>query len=141
MSVAVLGESIARDLENSPFKYFQSHQNDPLGAAIVKEVIDCIEETGLISEARRNGTRFVRQLEQLADGEILNGVRGRGLMMAVDVCDKKRTEHICSELISKGFIVGNRGSLIRIDPPLTITENEFDMFLEAFAGIVQGIQS
>lgn len=141
VSVAVLGESIIRDQENSPFRYSQSHQNDPLGASIAKEVIDYIEEAGLISGTLRNGKRFVRQLEQLVDGEILKGVRGRGLMMAVDVGDKKLTELICIELISKGFIVGNRGSFIRIDPPLTITEYEFDMFIEAFAGIVQGIQN
>lgn len=141
VSVAVLGESIIRDLEDNSFRYSQSHQNDPLGASIAKEVIDYIEEAGLVSGTRKNGTRFVRQLEQLVDGEILKGVRGRGLMMAVDVGDKELTELICNELISKGFIVGNRGSFIRIDPPLTITESEFDMFIEAFAEIVQDIQS
>jgi len=141
VSVAVLGESILRDLENSSFRYSQSHQNDPLGASIVKEVIDHIEEAGLIPRSQKNGTRFIRQLEHLLDGEILKSVRGRGLMIAVDVRDNTLTERICNELISKGFIVGNRGSFIRIDPPLTITESEFDRFIEAFAGILQGIQS
>jgi len=141
VSVAVLGESITMDIENSSFKYSQSHQNDPLGASVVKEVIDYIEEAGLIAGTQRKGKRFVRQLEQLVDGEILTGVRGRGLMIAVDVCDSRSTELICNELINKGFIVGNRGSFIRIDPPLTITENEFDVFIETFKGILQGMQS
>jgi acetylornithine aminotransferase len=141
VSVAVLSEPIIRDLESNSFRYSQSHQNDPLGASIAKEVIDHIEESGLISRTQRNGKRFVGQLDNLVDGEILKGVRGRGLMIAVDVCNNKLTELICNDLLNKGFIVGNRGSFIRIDPPLTITENEFDMFMEAFAGIVQGIQS
>ena len=140
VSVAVLSETMIKELENKPFKYSQSHQNDPLGASIVQEVIDIIEEAGLISQALWKGTRFLRQLEQLVDGEILKEVRGRGLMIAVDVCDQKLAERICHELIDQGYIVGNRGSFIRIDPPLTITENEFDSFIEAFEGIVHGIR-
>lgn len=140
VSVAVLSDEMIIELEGKPFKYAQSHQNDPLGASIVKEVIDHIEETGLISRARRNGTRFLRQLEHLVDGELIKEVRGRGLMMAVDVCTQELTGQICKELIDQGFIVGNRGSFIRIDPPLTITENEFDDFIKAFEGVLQGIQ-
>jgi len=140
VSVAVLSEEMIKELEGKPFKYSQSHQNDPLGASIVKEVIDHIEETGLISRTRKNGTRFLRQLDHLVDGNTIKGVRGRGLMMAVDVCNLELTGQICKGLIDQGFIVGNRGSFIRIDPPLTITENEFDDFIKAFEGVLQGIQ-
>lgn len=140
VSVVVLSETSINELEIKPFKYSQSHQNDPLGASVVQEVIDICEDAGLISQAQRNGIRFLLQLEQLVDGEILKEVRGRGLMIAVDVCDQKLTEQICNELIDQGYIVGNRGSFLRIDPPLTITEDEFDSFVEAFEGIVHGIQ-
>lgn len=140
VSVAVLSETMIKELEIKPFKYSQSHQNDPLGASVVQEVIDISEEAGLISQAQRNGTRFLRQLEHLVDGEILKGVRGRGLMIAVDVSDQKLTDRICSELLDQGYIVGNRGNFLRIDPPLTITEVEFDSFVKAFEGIVHGIR-
>jgi acetylornithine aminotransferase len=140
VSVAVLGEKMIRELEKKPFKYSQSHQNDPLGASVVKEVVDYMEEAGLISGSHKKGILFREKLEHLLDGQILTEVRGRGLMMAVDVCDPETTERICSELLKKGFIVGNRGSHIRIDPPLTITQLEFDLFMEAFEGIVHRIQ-
>lgn len=140
VSVAVLSETVINELEIMPFRYSQSHQNDPLGASVVKEVIEIIEEADLISRVRLNGIRFKQQLEQLVDGEILKGVRGRGLMIAIDVCDQKLTERICSRLIDQGYIVGNRGNFLRIDPPLTITEDEFDSFIEAFKGIVHGIR-
>jgi acetylornithine aminotransferase len=139
VSVAVLSETMIKELGRRPFKYSQSHQNDPLGASVVKVVIDIIEEAGLISQTQLKGARFLGQLEHFVDGEILKGVRGRGLMIAVDVCDQKLTERICNELIDQGYIVGNRGSFIRIDPPLTITEDEFDSFIDAFEGIVHGI--
>ena len=137
VSVAVLNEILLKELADKPFKYSQSHQNDPLGAAVVKEVIDYIEEAGLISSTQKNGARFIQQLEQLVDGRILREVRGRGLMIAIEVCDQEMTERLCSELLGQGFIVGNRGSFIRIDPPLTITAREFDIFFEAFEGILK----
>jgi len=139
VSVAVLSENMIQELEEKPFKYSQSHQNDPLGASVVKEVIDQIEEAGLIYSTQKNGAGFIGQLEQLVDGRILREVRGRGLMIAIDVCDQEMTERLCSELLAQGFIVGNRGSFIRIDPPLIITASEFDIFFEAFEGIVQGV--
>jgi len=141
VSIAVLSEKTIRELEEKPFKYSQSHQNDPLGASVVKELIDYMEEAGLINDVQRKGKRFLGQLEKLVDGQILTEVRGRGLMMAMDVCDPKMTERLCSELLKQSFIVGNRGSHIRIDPPLTIKAEEFDHFLEVFEGILRGIQA
>ena len=137
VSIAVISESVIQELEKKPFKYAQSHQNDPLGASVVKEVIDTIEDNGLISQAERKGKRFKEQLEQLVDGRTLMSVRGRGLMIAVDVKDQKTTERIHNELIESGYIIGNRGSFLRIDPPLTIAKEELDQFIEDLGRIVR----
>lgn len=136
VSVAVLSSTVAKDLEERPFKYGQSHQNDPLGAAIVREVIQAIDDNNLIAEAERKGKLFLSQLNALVDNEIVLGVRGRGLMFAVDLINEQVGDKIYDELIEKGFIVCNRGSLFRIDPPLTISEAEFGKFTEVFDAIV-----
>ena len=52
-------------------------------------------------------------------------------MWAVDIKSERITNSIYDELIRKGYIVGNRGSSIRIDPPLTITEAEIGKSIEA----------
>jgi acetylornithine/N-succinyldiaminopimelate aminotransferase len=52
------------------------------------------------------------------------------LMFAVDIKNEEITGSICNELIKKGYIVGNRGSSFRIDPPLTITKTGIDRFIE-----------
>jgi adenosylmethionine-8-amino-7-oxononanoate aminotransferase len=49
-------------------------------------------------------------------------------------------EEIYSELISDGYLVGNRGGTLRIDPPLIITESEFEAFIDAFRTISGRIQ-
>ncbi|MDJ0958641.1 MAG: aspartate aminotransferase family protein, partial [Arenicellales bacterium] len=136
ISVAVLSHAIVKELEEKPFKYSQSHQNDPLGAAVVREVIQTIKDENVIANAKRKGEVFLSQLNSLVDSEIILGVRGRGLMFAVDLISEQVGDDIYDELIEKGYIVCNRGSLFRIDPPLTINEDEFEEFINTFATII-----
>ena len=136
VSVAVLSPEIVKDLEEKPFKYSQSHQNDPLGAAVAREVIQTIEDNDVVAHAEKKGEAFFSQLNSLVDNEIVLDVRGRGLMFAVDLVSEQVGYEIYDELIEKGYIVCNRGSLFRIDPPLTINEDEFGEFIDTFATII-----
>ncbi len=136
VSVAVVSSKLAEGLEEGSFKYGQSHQNDPLGAAIVREVIQVIDDNNLLTEAEKKGKAFLSKLNMLVDNEIVLGVRGRGLMFAVELVNEQVAGEIFDDLIEKGFIVCNRGSLFRIDPPLTITKAEFERFIDAFGAIV-----
>ena len=132
VSVAVFSENTARELDT--FKYSQSHQNDPMGAAVANEVISIIRDHDLIGEVARKGEIFISQLKSLEKRNVK--IRGRGLMYAIDFMDVKTAEKIYSELIESGYIVCNRGSYLRIDPPLTITEEEFGKFINTLSPIV-----
>jgi acetylornithine/N-succinyldiaminopimelate aminotransferase len=136
VSVAAINRKTMDELEAKPFKYSQSHQNDPLGAAVVGEVVRIIESDDLIAESMRKGAIFLSQLESLVDHEIILAVRGRGLMFAMDLADKDIADKIHNGLIKKGYIVGNRGASFRIDPPLIMTESEFTQFIDAFKLVI-----
>lgn len=129
VSIALINETAAKELELKPFHYSQSHQNDPLGASIVRGVIQYIEENDLISKAQSNGLSLYNQLESL-DNDIILEVRGRGLMVCIDIRNENVTDSLYNNLIEKGYIVGNRGSSLRIDPPLIITRTEIDRFID-----------
>jgi acetylornithine aminotransferase len=132
VSIALINEHNTRQLDRKPFHYSQSHQNDPLGASIAYGVLQYIKENNLISKSESNGLYLHNHLESLVDNEIITEVRGRGLMFAVDIKNEEITDSIYNDLIKKGYLVGNRGSSFRIDPPLTITETEIDEFTDAF---------
>lgn len=140
VSVAVINGQTIDYLKEHPFRYAQSHQNDPLGARVVKEVIETIEADNLIVYAEKIGNSLRERLASIVDDEIITGVRGRGLMIAVDVRDPVTTETIHDELIRRGFIVGHRGGFLRIDPPLTIEQEEIDLFVESFREVVAEIR-
>ncbi len=141
VSVTVINQAAVTELEMKPFKYAQSHQNDPLGAAVVRAVIREIENNDLITKAERKGFTFLSQLESLVDHDIILEVRGRGMMFAMDLPNKILAEAIYSDLIEQGYIIGNRGGSFRIDPPLIITETEFGDFIDAFKAVIVSRQS
>ena len=129
VSVALISEPAIRELELTPFHYSQSHQNDPLGASIAYHVIRYIEENGLLMKAVSNGDYLLDQLTSLVDGDLLLEVRGRGLMHAIDLKNPRIANSFYQCLIDQGYIVGNRGTSFRVDPPLTIARSELDQFI------------
>ncbi len=140
VSVAAISKTTVNELEMKPFKYAQSHQNDPLGAAVVQEVIREILYKDLITEAGRKGSVFLSKLLSLVDNKIVLDVRGRGMMFALDLANKDVTDEIYGDLINQGYIVGNRGASIRIDPPLILKKEEFDRFIDAFKAVLTSRQ-
>ena len=137
VSIAVINGETVLEASESGFKYMQSHQNDPLGALIAGEVISIINDEDLILEAEVKGRLFLNMLNSLEDGKIVTGVRGRGLMFGIDLCDKDTGDMIYEKLLEMGYIVCNRGGLFRIDPPLTIEEDEFREFVNDLKGIIE----
>ena len=115
----------------------QSHQNDPLGAAIVAEVIKTIKDDDLILKAEANGATFLEKLQTIKDDLNVVDVRGRGLMFAIDIRDEKKGDRIYRKLLNRGYIVCNRKALFRIDPPLSINENEFFGFIRELKNILK----
>ena len=130
VSVVVLDGEIISQLETKPFRYMQSHQNDPLGAAVASEVVKTLANEDLISRAQTLGQVFLKKLITLVDGKTITDVRGRGLMFAVEFREPEVADNIYKGLLENGYIVCNRGALFRIDPPLTIGENDFFAFVE-----------
>ena len=135
VSSVVLTQDVADRLEKSDFQYAQSHQNDPLGCAIAREVIKVIREDDLVKQSKKTGFLFLHELKRLEiQYGIIKEIRGRGLMLAMEFrSDYERfsLNSVFDELIKKGFIVGYKpqANLFRFYPALTIKEKDIDLFL------------
>jgi len=135
VSAAAFSAPIAARLDERPLMYAQSHQNDPLGAAVAREVIRVIQDEGLIERSRELGEILLRGLEALARRtDKIEAVRGRGLMVAVELADDPEasfTTRTHRDLVRRGYLVAQRPGLnvLRIDPPLTIEREQIDGLL------------
>jgi len=136
VSALAINRETAGDLEQGTFKYVQSHQNDPLGAAFAREVITVLATDGLISRAAILGEKFLQELQTLTNSKHITEVRGRGLMFAVDFAERAVGDRTYDQLLEMGYIVCNRGGMFRIDPPLMIEEADFIGFVEEFRGLL-----
>jgi len=136
VSSAVMKKQIGEELENSKFRYVQSHQNDPLGCAIASEVMKIIVEDDLGNRSFKLGEKFLDHLNQLKRRfTSIKEVRGRGLMIAVEFLRSDEgfnAKLIAEKMLKRGFIIGCNpdSNLIRFLPPLTIEEKEIENLVE-----------
>ena len=136
VSAVVMTRAVSSDLEGSGFRYAQSHQNDPLGCAVAREVLAVLQEEGLIERGNRVGSRFLDDLRRLADRHaVVREARGRGLLLAVELeaeGDGNSAISVYRSLVDRGFLVGCKpeARLLRFYPPLTIGEQEIAQLLE-----------
>jgi acetylornithine aminotransferase len=144
VSVTAISSRAEELMGDTVLKYAQSHQNDPLGAAVALEVIRVIQDDGLIERSRESGVVLVNGLNDIKsrNGRI-EEIRSRGLMAAIDLDDDSEmsfTIEVHRELARRGFLVGRRPgvNVLRLDPSLTIRRDDIAAFLETFDNVVAG---
>lgn len=145
VSCVAISDSVAERISDS-FRYAQSHQNDPLGAAVAKKVIDVIETENLLTRASEIGSIIGDRLDEIKDKYgIIREIRRRGLMIAIEF-EKKDTcslaQQINNKLLEKRIILTKRPGheVFRIDPALTIELRDIEYFLNCFETVIEEIK-
>lgn len=131
VSSVTINAALAGKFEMAPFRYAQSHQNDPLGCAIALETIKIMENKSLVDKAGITGDYFKEQLEVLEGkhkGKIKE-VRARGLMLAITFNEPVNGEQISRQLFDHGFVAGFKLNTLRFLPPLTIKPWDIDRLI------------
>jgi L-lysine 6-transaminase len=100
-------------------------------------ILEHVESEGLIEAAGPKGRHFVDRLhkvaEQHGDGSVLTNVRGRGLMVAVDLPDGGTRDSVLAWLRDEEHVLALPcgGRTIRFRPALSVTEDEIDEATDA----------
>lgn len=135
VSAVAMRRDIVKILENSGFRYAQSHQNDPLGCAVAREVIAILMEEQWIEKGNQKGIHFLNGLKRLVEKhEIAKEARGRGTLLALEFNLHENFSCVSAyrELLDRGFLTGfyPDGNILRFDPALTIEEDDIGLLLE-----------
>ncbi len=128
----------------NPFIHLSTFGGSDLGCVVGLRVIDYILEHDLPARASRMGERFARGFETLLERypDILVEVRQLGLMMGLLFSEDSLGPRMSYQLAQNGVMAifsGNEPSVMRLMPPLTITEEEVDLVLEALDKSMQAI--
>jgi 4-aminobutyrate aminotransferase-like enzyme/Ser/Thr protein kinase RdoA (MazF antagonist) len=123
--------------------FFSSTGGGPVSCEVGLAVLDAIADEGLQDNAAQVGAALQRSLTALADDHPLIGaVHGRGLYRGVDlVLDRDTREPavaparwISERMRELGVIVqptGDHGNVLKVKPPLCLTEPDAELFVAA----------
>jgi acetylornithine aminotransferase len=145
VSCVAVSSTLLERADLDKFHYSQSHQNDPLGAAIAKEVIDIIESEMLLNRAVKIGALIHNRLLEIKEKHgIIKEVRSRGMMIAVELQENEKlsfAQIINNKLVEKNIILVKRPGheVFRIDPALTIDLKDVEYFLNSLEEIISKI--
>ena len=120
---------------------------NPVACAAALASIATIESDGLIERAQQIERLAIERLLRLqADDDRLGDVRGRGAMIAVELVesgstdpDPELTAKLATAAHAAGVIVltcGTFGNIIRLLPPLTISDELLNQGLDILSGIL-----
>jgi 4-aminobutyrate--pyruvate transaminase len=133
------------------FMHGFTYSGHPVACAVALPNIDIIERERLPENAARAGEYLLNALhERLDDHPHVGDVRGKGLMLFVEVVADKATkapvdaaQNISPKLTAatreRGIIVRPVAAGIAIAPPLTIREPELDTIADAIRGAIDEV--
>jgi acetylornithine aminotransferase/acetylornithine/N-succinyldiaminopimelate aminotransferase len=108
----------------------------PLACRASLEYFKIIEEDDLLDYVRKTGAYFKSRLDELASLSVVKEVRGRGLMLAVDL--NVPGKEIVKQLLDQGFIINcTHETVLRFLPPFVITTKQIDKFVKALKAILE----
>jgi ornithine--oxo-acid transaminase len=120
-----------------PGQHGSTFGGNPLACAIARAAVRVLVEEGMIENADRQGRYFMEALQGIRSN-IVREVRGRGLMLAVQLHPEAGgASRLCKALKARSILVKDtQVDTIRIAPPLIITRDQVDAAVEQFAAVL-----
>jgi ornithine--oxo-acid transaminase len=112
-----------------PGQHGSTFGGNPLAAAVAIAALKVVKEEKLAENAERLGKIFRKELSDFTkDNQLINKVRGKGLLNAVminDTEDSSTAWDICIKLRDNGLLAKpTHGNIIRFAPPLVMNETQ-----------------
>ena len=122
-----------------PGQHGSTFGGNPLACAVARAAMRVLVEEGMIDNAATQGAYFLEQLGNIR-GNVIREVRGRGLMLAVELHPEAGgARRYCEALRARGVLAKDtHDHTIRIAPPLVITREQVDWALERFDAVLTG---
>ena len=127
-----------------PDDHFSTFGGNPISCAAAIASIDVLLKEKLPENAARMGELIMKGLKDFGEENGMIGeVRGKGLLIGIEIVKDRKSitpapdeaKKIVTEAMNRGLLItttGAFGCVVRLSPPLVITEAEVSKFLEIF---------
>ncbi len=112
-----------------PGQHGSTFGGNPLACAVAMAALNVVEEENLSEKAESLGKIFRSEMEKLIEKtDLITRVRGKGLLNAILINDTPESStawNLCLKLRDNGLLAKpTHGNIIRLAPPLVITEEQ-----------------
>ncbi|WHF51229.1 ornithine--oxo-acid transaminase [Chryseobacterium gotjawalense] len=112
-----------------PGQHGSTFGGNPIACAVAIAALDVVEEEKLSERAESLGNLFRSEIEKvIAKTSLITKVRGKGLLNAILINDSPESStawNLCLKLKENGLLAKpTHGNIIRLAPPLVITEEQ-----------------
>ncbi|MEN3014924.1 MAG: aspartate aminotransferase family protein [bacterium] len=119
----------------NPLFHTSTFGANPLALTACIHTIIFILQNNIPLQAKQKGDYFLEKLNQISNSKIVKQVRGRGLMIGVELHEEYYASSIFSYLIQNKVITAytlNQPKVVRIEPPYTISYEQIDYVVNKF---------
>ncbi len=126
----------------SPFLHTSTFGGNPLACAAAIAGIRVLQDEKLVEQSATTGTYFLEKLKMLqaAFPDVIQEIRGKGLMIGIELTKEGIGGLLMSEMINKGILIAytlNNPKVIRMEPPLNISQELIDRVMKALTEAVE----
>ncbi|GAB2808906.1 aspartate aminotransferase family protein [Streptomyces daliensis] len=138
VAAAVATAQAYAPFDRDPFLHSSTFAGAPVAMAAAEAAVHAIEEEGLVRRAADLGDTLLRLLhEALAPlrGTALVDIRGRGLLIGIELADEGLAGELFLQLVDAGVLVNhslNAHRVLRLTPPALLTSRDVDTLREVF---------
>lgn len=131
---AVLADNPIMEVIN-PGQHGSTFGGNPIACAVAVAALEVVMEEKLSERAQSLGDYFRTEIQKLVEeSDLLTAVRGKGLLNAIlinDTPDSSTAWDLCVALKENGLLAKpTHGNIIRLAPPLIISEKQLDECVE-----------
>lgn len=124
----------------TPGDHGSTFGGNPLGAAVGLEALNIIVDENLAARSAEMGGYLLAKLREI-DSPLIREVRGRGLFVGVEIDPKYGSaREVCEALLERGLLSKEtHETVVRLAPPLIISQAEIDWAVGQFREVVAGL--
>lgn len=123
----------------NPGDHGSTFGGNPLAAAVGLTALNVLVDEKLPERAEKVGRYFYQKLKNLKS-PVIKDIRGKGLLIGLEVQKEYDAKAICLKLLEHGIITKDtHGTVIRFAPPLIITEEQIDVAIKAIQDVLNEV--
>ncbi|MFX1278122.1 MAG: aspartate aminotransferase family protein [Promethearchaeota archaeon] len=131
--------------KDDPFIHISTTGGSDIGCAIALEMLNIQSDQKFLDHVKDMGNIFQKGLEEIKGDfpDLLNEVRGRGLMWGVEFHNERDSQLAMLSIIKEGVLLdycNNKKDTVKILPPLIVEKHELDAILSKIRSALEKLK-